>query len=87
MLRFNAWLDAQLGRLDPVGQLARDALADSCWPRATGATLEDFQAHLRFHAAPEGAIEALEAACSEWAQQARGSGSKRKTRTLAKVSE
>lgn len=62
---FRDWLKAQRRRQDPVGDLARDAVADlSCWH---GKTWRGLGRHMRNeHAASEGALAALARARREW---------------------
>ncbi len=63
---FNSWLFDQLGRLDAVGQLSRDAVSDRCWPTAARAPLDVLARRMREHRAPAGAKTALRAAHLEW---------------------
>ena len=67
-LAFNTWLTEpqRVGRLDPVGALARDVLSDSCWPTLARTALEDLEKHLRQHRAPKGVLAALAEAHDEW---------------------
>jgi len=62
---FKAWLDTQTQRNDPVGDIARDAAADSRWPRGN-AKLGTLIGHLESHGASPAAIEALRGAYDEW---------------------
>ena len=64
---FRAWLRAQRGREDMVGDLARDALADRELPRRlTPARLRARMVELR---ACEDALEALSQAAREFAER------------------
>lgn len=65
MSGFKRWLRTQKHREDPVGDLARDAARDRCWPRGS-ASLRHLEKHLEKHDAIPEAIEALRRAFSEW---------------------
>ncbi len=65
-MRFYSWLRQQKYRDDTVGDLARDARHDRCWPRQAN-TLNRLLAHLvERHNVSDAAIEALERAHQEW---------------------
>jgi uncharacterized protein YozE (UPF0346 family) len=61
------WLREQVGRNDPVGDLANNSLQDSQWPEH-GTSLEQFATAIRFSGAgnTSGAIAALHQAWEEW---------------------
>jgi hypothetical protein len=65
MSGFKTWLRTQARREDAVGDLARDAIQDRCWPRGS-ASLHHLDKHLEKHGAIPEAIEALYVAFSEW---------------------
>ncbi|MGA3562694.1 YozE family protein [Melissospora conviva] len=55
---FTSWLAVQAGADHPVGDLARDAAHDDCWPSA-GADYRQFADHLAEHGAGEPVRSAL----------------------------
>jgi len=65
MSGFKAWLRTQARREDAVGDLARDAIQDRCWPRGS-ASLHHLEKHLEKHGAIPEAMEALRLARTEW---------------------
>ncbi|MGD0154045.1 MAG: YozE family protein [Thermacetogeniaceae bacterium] len=67
---FNNWLKGQATRNDPVGDIARDALQDPCWPE-TG-DLQELNIHLDYHGADDGAYASLRQALREYRQQQPG---------------
>lgn len=67
-LSFRAWLKQHRKANTPIGDLARDTLADPCWPRGRG-TLNTYRNHLYDHGAVTGAIEALEQAWEQYSAQ------------------
>ncbi len=63
---FTRWLREQSYRNDSVGDLARDARRDRCWP-ARRRSRHCFEYHLRFeHRACPNALLAFEKAYREW---------------------
>lgn len=62
---FHEWLIKQRGRQDPVGDLARDMMADPEWP-SDAHTLRGLDNYLHFRWACEGAHQALKRAWNEW---------------------
>jgi len=62
--QFFRWLSLQADRPDAVGEIARFAAADSCWPRQGG--VDACVAHARRHDQPESARVAIRSAWSEW---------------------
>jgi uncharacterized protein YozE (UPF0346 family) len=69
MSGFKAWLRTQRHRKDAIGDLARDAVQDRCWPRGS-ASLGHLEKHLEKHDAMPAAIEALRRAWIEWREAA-----------------
>lgn len=61
MPSFREWLRLHRRDRSPVGDLARDALADSTWPRGPG-SLARYERHLREKGAISEAIDALHTA-------------------------
>jgi hypothetical protein len=66
MTGFSSWLLRQVGRNDPIGDVAREAKADPEFPR-TG-SVENIEAYVSLHGC-SGAVEALRKAIREWAGQ------------------
>jgi hypothetical protein len=64
---FSEWLRAQRRRDDPVGDLARDAMADDGW--LGGRDLSALHGHLSRYGACEGAHDALDRAWREWREE------------------
>lgn len=54
--KFSLWLEKQIDRQDPIGDLARDASGDKDTYKLTG--LEDWIRHLERHRADDGAFDA-----------------------------
>ena len=65
MMGFKVWLKTQTHRDEPVGDIARDAVGDRCWPKGN-AKLGTLIEHLESHGASSPAIEALRDAYGEW---------------------
>jgi uncharacterized protein YozE (UPF0346 family) len=65
VLSFYRWLQIQGARVDPVGDLARDARVDPAWPKRTEALLR-LDRYLRDRGAGLGARLALRRAYGEW---------------------
>ena len=64
-LSFTAWLQQQVTRNDPVGDLARDASTDATWPTTT--TYEPFEIHVSLGAHNDPTVlAALRQAWHEW---------------------
>lgn len=61
---FFRWLSLQSDRTDAVGEIARFAGSDSCWPRQGG--VDACAAHVRRHDQPDSARVAVRAAWSEF---------------------
>jgi len=59
---FSKWLSRQVGRNDPVGDLARDARDDGF----KGATYDAWETHLMAMQACDGALQALVVAWQEY---------------------
>ncbi len=55
---FRGWLRRHRDDESPLGDLATDIHADSCWPRGPG-SLDRYTAHLEGHSAGDGALDAL----------------------------
>ena len=68
---FTTWLLWQIGRDDPVGDLASDVARDPDWPSG-GRGPGRFLVYLRNRGACDGAIAALRAAWAEWKEANRG---------------
>ena len=64
-MTFTKWLRGQVGRDDPVGDLAGDAEQDSGWP-AKGQTLTFYHRYLEAHGACPDALRALALAWEEY---------------------
>jgi hypothetical protein len=72
-ISFGAWLALQTERRDPVGDLARDFLADDGCGRCSDIAeeaqymgVEDVAANLAEHGASQPAFDAFNEACAEW---------------------
>ena len=65
---FRGWLREQRKRRDPIGDLARDMVADGeCWTGRSGSSLDT---HIQeVHNADNGALNALARARHEWLDQ------------------
>jgi hypothetical protein len=57
-LSFRQWLRQHRNEQSPVGDLARDAIADDTWPRGPG-SLQRYETHLKSRHACEDALNAL----------------------------
>lgn len=64
---FTQWLKQQNRRNDPVGDLARDVVADEDWPKYVRSPVQ-FQDYLESVSASTPAQEALDHALNEYAQ-------------------
>lgn len=69
-ISFREWLRSHHNDPDPVGDLARDVLADPTWPRGPG-SLARYEGYLRDCDAMEDAIDALHVA---WYRNVRATG-------------
>jgi uncharacterized protein YozE (UPF0346 family) len=69
MSGFKAWLRTQTYREDAIGDLARDASQDHCWPWGS-ASLGHLEKHLEKHGAIPEALETLRRAWAEWKEAA-----------------
>lgn len=68
-LSFRTWLKQHRKADTAIGDLARDALADPCWPRGRG-SLDAYRNHMCSHGAITRAIEALEQAWEQYSATA-----------------
>ena len=67
---FGRWLRQQRTRQDPVGDLARDFISDSCGKRLS--TFVSIHRHIEeSHTPCVGALEAMERAYREWREIAK----------------
>lgn len=69
-MSFTQWLLRQVGRDDPIGDLAGDVGRDPDWP-ARSKSLNRLLVYLRSRGTCDGAIAALRAAWREWQEVAR----------------
>lgn len=70
-LTFWRWLGRQTKRDDRVGDLARDALRDPCWPRRAR-SIRTMHLYLESQGAIPGVFRALGQAFDEWQTIRRG---------------
>jgi hypothetical protein len=68
---FVEWLARQTWRRDAIGDLARDARRDDSWPPPGKINRARLRAHLESQDAIASALDALDAAWSEWDQERR----------------
>ena len=64
-MTFAAWVKKQADRDDPLGDFARDCVADPDWPER--GTLDGYREYLRFEAnADDWTLDMLGTAYAEW---------------------
>ena len=65
-MTFLDWLARQTWRRDTIGDLARDTRRDDSWPPAGKISRARLRAHLEGRDAIPSALDALDAAWTEW---------------------